>query len=154
MNWKCPQCGSDDNEENSRRCTCGYELDDNNPSTVQWVQPQIVSSGPEPYPASQATKNTTKQKIGNALYIFSIAMIFIIICLIPTKWSPSYNIIYLIISAAAFINTTSSLLTDDIGIRGYGIVNRVEKPGLFWFAFILQTFFAVALLLIAIFPNK
>jgi hypothetical protein len=28
MNWKCIQCGADDNEESIRRCACGYELND------------------------------------------------------------------------------------------------------------------------------
>jgi uncharacterized membrane protein YvbJ len=27
MNWKCPDCGADDNEVSSIQCACGYRLD-------------------------------------------------------------------------------------------------------------------------------
>jgi hypothetical protein len=155
MNWKCPQCGADGNEQDACRCACGYELDEKNRLTVQWVQPPVETPITSPQPTGLKPPKTAKQKIGEALYIFPIViLIFVVVLLLTTKWFPTKSTIAAIISAAGFISTVSSLLTDDIGIAGVGAVKRTEKPKVYWAQFIFQSVAVVAFLLIAIYVKE
>ncbi|HEY9833552.1 MAG TPA: hypothetical protein V6D26_23575 [Stenomitos sp.] len=152
MYWKCPQCGADDNEESSRRCVCGYEPDERTLLTLEWVEP---SPKPEISPRSPDRPKTKKQKLGEALYITPIVGLLIPLVLILTNsWNPSKRQILAIGSAGFFISTVSSLLTDDIGIRGVGAVKRIDNPKQYWTQFVVQTFLTVLLLIFALFVNE
>jgi hypothetical protein len=149
MNWKCPQCGEEDNEKCSNRCSCGYEFDEKSPSIVQWVQPTIRS--PIPQPSGPKPPKTNKQKLGEVMYIIPIvALLSSVVVPLVMGLNPSKRTMMVIISASIFVSTLSSLLTDDIGIRGYGVVNRFEKPRIFWYLFVFQSILTVAFLCIAI----
>jgi len=152
MNWKCPQCGADDNEKSSGRCTCGYEPDEKALKSLQWVTPLQRQ---KPSPSAPNLPKTKKQKIGEALYIAPIVVVIAaIVVMITTDWNPTKKVILAIGSAGFFISTVSSLLTDDIGIRGVGAVKRVDKPGQYWTQFVIQTVLTLVLLFFAISTNE
>ena len=155
MNWICPLCGNDNYEE-SIRCSCGYILEENNLSTIQWVQLQKKVSPPSDLlQPSLAISKTNKQKTGQFLYKLAIVTLLSFVFLVMiTSWFPSKRITALILSTAICISTYSSLLTDDIGIRGVGAVKRLDNPTNYWGQFIFQSIMAVAFLLVAIFINE
>lgn len=93
-----------------------------------------------------------KQKLGNLLYIMPIVLlgIFIIVVFIAEEL-PTKKVTFLFISAAVVMSVFSSLLTDDVGIRGYGTVKKVERPGLYWFQVVFLGLLGVSLLILAFF---
>ncbi len=75
----------------------------------------------------------------------------LIICafFIHTWWTnapPTKQSIGLTISSVVFVATFGSLLTKEIGARGFWIVKKQEKPGLFWAEFVVQVLIGLSLL--------
>lgn len=150
MHWKCPLCGSDDNEKDSLRCSCGYELDEKNLRALQWVEheyfPRPAPGLYEPEPAK-----TTKQKIGRVIYFIPVIILATVVVLMAaTEWMPSKSLLASIFSASFLLNTMSSSLTDDIGVRGVGAVKRTVNPRYFWGQFAFQMVVSFVFALIAI----
>ena len=91
-----------------------------------------------------------KVKIGNVLYLLVIAVLVIYVAVVIWASSvPTKRVTCLFIAAAMFISTLSSLLTGEIGIRGYGSVKRSERARLYWSIFILQCLMGGASLVLA-----
>ncbi len=52
----------------------------------------------------------------------------------------------LTISAVIFVATFGALLTKEIGAKGFWIVKKQDKPGLFWTEFAVQLLLGIAVL--------
>ena len=154
MNWVCPSCGANDNEEDSIRCSCGYILEENKRSNVKWVETEIrvppLSAQEMPF-----RQRPLKYKIGHSIYISSIVAlgIFAAIVLI-TNWLPSKRTVAMILSVATIVNTYSTLLTEDIGIKGVGTVRKADSPSWFWRQFWFQASIGIIFAIIAIFIRE
>ena len=94
--------------------------------------------------------NQPKRNLERILFLVPI----LIICgfFIHMWWSnaPATKLsIGLTISAVIFVATFGSLLTKEIGARGFWIVKKHEKPGLFWAEFVIQFFIGLLILIYA-----
>ena len=95
-------------------------------------------------------KSIDKVKVGNVLYLLAIAVLVVyVVVVLLTSNLPTKRVTCLFIAAAVFISTLSSLLTGEVGIRGYGSVKRSERAGLYWSIFILQCLMGGASLVLA-----
>lgn len=154
MNWVCPSCCADDNEESSIRCSCGYIPEENERSNVRWVDTKI----PVPPPSAQDIpffQRSLKYKLGYSIYISSIVALGIFAAMmLITKWLPSKRTVAIILSIATLLNTYSALLTEDIGIKGIGTVRKADSPGWFWSQFWFQASMGIIFALIAIFIRE
>jgi uncharacterized membrane protein (DUF441 family) len=93
---------------------------------------------------------TNKSNVGKILYILPIVVLLIyVVIVITSKNLPTNKVTGSFLSSAIFISTFSSLLTSEIGIRGYGTVKRSERPSLFWFVFVFQCLLGTAALIFA-----
>jgi len=91
-----------------------------------------------------------KQKIGKVLYILPLALLGVFLLVLGLgKDLPSNRVMGAVFFIAIMTSACSSLLTDDIGLRGV-VVNRFKQPKLFWFQFALMTMAALACLWISI----
>jgi hypothetical protein len=87
-----------------------------------------------------------KKKIGKILYVLPLALLgAFVLALGIANALPSKRVIGSVFFVAITISTCSSLLTDDIGLRG-AVVNRFKQPKFFWFQFGLMTIAAMACL--------
>ena len=156
MNWVCPSCGANDNEESSIKCSCGYILEEGERSNVRWVEAIIPAPPPPPLAENiPLSHRTLKYKLGYGIYVFSvITLVTVAAILLITNWFPSKRTVAAIISSATLINTYSSLLTEDIGIKGVGTVRRDDAPRWFWSQFSFQATIGVVFALIAIFIRE
>jgi hypothetical protein len=77
--------------------------------------------------------------IDKTLYLLPFAIIAAFF--IHTWWtnaSPTKAAVGITFSAIVFVATFGALLTKEIGARGFWIVKKEEKPGLFWAEFVAQ----------------
>ena len=94
----------------------------------------------------------SKQKVGNIFYVIPVVMIGIYLLIALTaKELPTKKVTFLFLSAAIIVSAFSSLLTEDIGIRGYGTVKKSERPGLYWFQVVFLGLLGVSFLILAFF---
>lgn len=153
MNWVCPVCGADDNEESSIRCSCGFILEEKDRNSLTWVDSKMPPNPPLA-PNVPFGERTLKYKVGHFLYVLSvIALLAIALMSLATKRLPSKRSFASIVSTCVLVNTISSLLTDDIGIKGVGPVRRSDSPTWFWLQFAFQSLLTVALMMIAVFAD-
>ena len=151
MNWVCPSCGANDNEEASIRCSCGFILEENIRSKVKWVETEPPMAPPLA-PSMPFRKRPLKYKIGHFIYVSSIVGLGIFaVMMLTTKWLPSKRTVAMILSVATLVNTYSTLLTEDIGIKGVGAVRKADSPGWFWSQFWFQVSIGIMFALVAIF---
>ena len=89
----------------------------------------------------------SKQLIDKILYLLPIAIIAAFF--INTWWTnaaPTKLAVGLTFAGLVLVATFSALYTKEIGARGFWLVSKAEKPGLFWFEFVVQLLIAVAVL--------
>jgi len=92
-----------------------------------------------------------KDSIGKVLYLAPIGLILVYMAiLIVSDTPPSKMVTGLFFALAIFLSTLSSLLTGDIGIRGYGTFKKMDRPALYWLVFVFQTLIGVAALAFAL----
>ena len=89
-------------------------------------------------------------RIGQFLYVFPLfILVGFIVYLFSFDSIPSKSNTCIILSVAVLISTFSSLLTGDIGIRGFGVVRKNVRPNLYWFQFGFQLLVGFGFLLVA-----
>jgi hypothetical protein len=94
--------------------------------------------------------STNKLKVGKILYFLPIVvLLFYVVIVITSKNLPTKKVTGSFLSSAIFISTFSSLITGEVGIRGYGIVKRSERPSLYWLVFVFQCLLGTAALIFA-----
>lgn len=78
-----------------------------------------------------------RQVLGNILYIASILITGLYaINIVTLNWLSSKNNILLFVGIISITIACSSLLTEDVGIRGFGTAKKSERPDLYWFQII------------------
>ncbi|WP_136525409.1 hypothetical protein [Geomonas ferrireducens] len=151
MNWVCPSCGATDNEEDSVKCSCGYVLEENNRSKVKWVETEIPVPPPLA-PNMPFHQRPQKYKVGHLLYLTTIVALGIFaVTILISQWLPSKRSVALVLSITTLVNTCSTLLTEDIGIKGVGTVRKADSPSWFWRQFGFQVGIGIIFAIIAIF---
>lgn len=93
----------------------------------------------------------SKQKtiISNAL-LFALLGIYLVI-VFTSEELPSKKVTFSFISAAMIISTFNALLSQEVGIRGYGVVKKSERPGLYWFQVVFLGIAGVACIILGFF---
>ena len=96
--------------------------------------------------------NSKKQKLNVDRILYLLPILIICGFFIHVWWSnaPATKLaIGLTLSSVVFVATFGSLLTKEIGARGFWIVKKQEKPGLFWSEFAAQLLLALFILVYA-----
>ena len=92
----------------------------------------------------------SKQLIDRIMYLLPILIIgAFFINIWWTNAPPTKAAIGLTISSVVFVATFGSMLTREIGARGFWIVKKQEKPGLFWAEFVAQLLIGLFVLIYA-----
>lgn len=92
-----------------------------------------------------------KQTVERLLFLLPILIICVFfIYVFGTNKPPTRPATGATIFAIIFISTLSSLVTKEIGLKGFWAIKKQEKPALFWLEFVLQLILALAILAMGI----
>ena len=92
--------------------------------------------------------NNSKQAVDRILFLIPIAIIGAFF--IHTWWTnapPTKLAAGLTISSIVLFSTFTSLLTKEIGVKGFWIVAKQEKPVLYWVEFVVQLLLGILILM-------
>ena len=95
--------------------------------------------------------DTSKKATDKILFLLPIAIIAAFF--IHTWWTnaaPTKLAVGLTFAGIILVSTFGALITKDIGVHGFWLFKKEEKPALFWAEFVGQLLLIVAILLYAL----
>lgn len=93
----------------------------------------------------------SKKNIGSVLHGVSAgSLVIYVIFILLSDNLPSYKTTYFVFATVIIIMVIGSLLTEDIGIKGYGNLTKSENSNIYWFQIILLTLFSLLFVWLAL----